>query len=40
MKTLQRIYQNWLAHRQLEREINKKLMALTDPTFLDRALRG
>lgn len=38
MKRLRKIYQAWQAERQRQHEINIKLEALTDPTFLDRAV--
>lgn len=38
MKWLRKIYQDWQAEKQRQHEINIKLEALTDPTFLDRAV--
>jgi len=40
MNRIKQLFKNWQAERQRQREINIKLEALVDPTFLDRALEG
>lgn len=38
MLYIKNVFNNWKAERQRQHEINIKLEALTDPTFLDRAV--
>lgn len=37
---IKKLFKNWRADRQQLRELTIKLNALTDPTFLDRAMIG
>jgi len=37
---IKNVFKQWRSNRQHLRELTIKLEALTDPTFLDRALHG
>lgn len=40
IKRIKKFFSQWHANRQHTKELNRKLEALVDPTFLERATNG